>query len=52
MEKDKLPVNAAGNQINGRVKPGTSGNPKGKPKGAAIRLRWRRLRFCKVKLKN
>jgi len=34
MEKDKSSVIADGNQIKGRFKPGTSGNPKGKPRGA------------------
>jgi len=34
MEKDKSSVNADGNQIKGRFKPGMSGNPKGKPKGS------------------
>ncbi|MBI5591673.1 MAG: hypothetical protein HY881_14460 [Deltaproteobacteria bacterium] len=34
MEKDKSSVNADRKEIKGRFKPGTSGNPKGKPKGA------------------
>ena len=34
MEKDKSTVNAERKEIKGRFKPGTSGNPKGKPQGA------------------
>jgi hypothetical protein len=37
MEKDKSSVISDGNQIKGRFKPGVSGNPKGKPKGARHR---------------